>query len=178
MRLSTLTLATVLAAALFPAAANAAPQTYLVMGPPHVNVRTGPGTEYAVVGQAEKGDIFHVTGQTDDWWEIRLFSGDARFVSKAVRAYPLEPIQFEEGHNMTLPVSAVRCRSIYQSVLMNVDRAQREADELLPRDVDPTYHNALRRVLEDRILLEMFHIYGVQPALFEPLMNMDWRTGG
>jgi len=27
------------------------------MGTPHVNIRTGPGTEYVVVGKAEKGDI-------------------------------------------------------------------------------------------------------------------------
>lgn len=178
MRVSPLLFAALAVAAIYPPAASAAPQTYLVMGTPHVNLRTGPGTEYVVVGQAQKGDIFHVTGQTDGWWEVRMFSGDARYVSKEVRVYPLEPSQLVEAHNMALPASAVRCRSIFQSVLMNVDRAQREADELLPRDVDATYHNALRRVLEDRILLETFHIYGVQPALFEPLMSMDWRSGG
>jgi hypothetical protein len=61
---------------------------------------------------------------------------------------------------------------------MGVDRAQREADELVPRTVDGPSHDRLRRVLEDRILLEMFHIYGVQPALFEPLMARDWHSGG
>jgi hypothetical protein len=171
-------LAALVAAALSPSAAQAAPQTYVVMGTPHVNVRTGPGTDYVVVGRAQKGDLFHVTGQTDGWWEIRMFSGEPRFVSKEVRVYPLEPTQLVEGHAMELPASAVRCRSIYQSVLMGVDRAQREADELVPRAVDGPSHDRLRRVLEDRILLEMFHNYGVQPALFEPLMARDWRTGG
>ena len=178
MRVSPLMVSALIAAALSPSTARAAPQTYVVMGTPHVNVRTGPGTEYAVVAQAEKGDIFHVTGQTDGWWEVRMFSGEARFVSKEVRVYPLEPSQLVEEHNMALPVSAVRCRSVYQSVLMAVDRAQREAEELVPRAVDGASHDRVRRVLEDRILLETFHNYGVQPALFEPLMATDWRRRG
>jgi hypothetical protein len=174
MRVSHLLLAALAATALSPPAAKAAPQTYVVMGTPHVNLRTGPGTEHVVVARAEKGDIFHVTGQTGGWWEIRMFSGDARYVSKAVRVYPLEPSQLVEGHGMTLPESAARCNSMRQSVLMGLDRAQREADELLPRTVDAQRHDSFRRVLEDKILLETFHNYGLQPALYEPLMAMDW----
>jgi hypothetical protein len=78
---------------------------------------------------------------------------------------------------MTLPESEARCRSMRQSVIMGFDRAQLEAEELLPRSVDALRHDNLRRVLEDRILLEMFHIYGLQPALYEPLMDMQWRGG-
>lgn len=166
-----------IAAGLLFLVAPAQAQTYVVMGTPHVNLRTGPGTEHAVVAKAQKGDIFHVTGQTDGWWEIRMFSGAARFVSKAVRVYPLEPSQLVVGHAMALPESPERCRAMRQSVLMALERAQREAEELLPRVVDVPAHERLRRVLEDRILLETFHIYGLQPALFEPLMAMEWHGG-
>lgn len=152
----------------------AAEQDYLVMGTPHVNVRTGPGTGYAVVGKAEKGDLFQITGETEGWWEVRMFSGDARFISKEVRVYPLTASQIVPGHAMILPESPALCRSMHRSVLMGLDRAQREAEELLPRDVEPGYHDDLRRVLEDRILLEMFHILGVQPALYGELMAMEW----
>ena len=177
MRASPLLAVVFVLTALSPAGARAAPQTFVVMGTPYVNLRTGPGTDHVVVGKAEKGDLFHVTGQTDGWWEIRMFSGDARYVSKAVRVYPLEPSQLVEGHGMTLPESEERCRSMRQSVLMGLDRAQREAQELLPAEVDSWRHDNLRRVLEDRILLEMFHIYGLQPALYEPLMALEWRGG-
>jgi len=177
MRVLHLLSAAVAAAALSPPAAQASPQTYVVMGTPYVNLRTGPGTEYVVVGRAEKGDIFHVSGETDGWWEIRMFSGDARYVSKAVRVYPLEPSQLVPAHGMVLPESEARCRSMRQSVIIGLDRAQREAEELLPREVDGPHHDNLRRVLEDRILLEMLHIYGVQPAMYEPLMAMEWRGG-
>ena len=176
MRVSHLLIAALAATALSPRAAYAVPQTYVVMGTPHVNLRTGPGTDHAVVGRAEKGDVFRVTGETDGWWEIWMFSGDARFVSKAVRVYPLEPLQIVPGHGMELPESPERRRSMRQSVLMGLERAQREAEELLPRMVDVPAHENLRRVLEDRILLETFHIYGLQPVLYESLMA-TWQDG-
>jgi hypothetical protein len=179
MRASHLVSASSLLAALFAFALPAAamPQDYVVMGTPHVNLRTGPGTEYFVVGKAEKGDIFALAGQTDGWWEIRMFSGDIRYVSKDVRVYPLNKDQIVPGHNMTLPESAVRRRFIHQSVLMGVDRAAAEADELLPRDVDPARHENLRRISEDRILLETFHIYGLQPAMFDALLAREGQIG-
>ena len=177
MRVSHLLPASALAAALLTLPAVASAQKYVVMGTPHVNLRTGPGTEYVVVGKAQKGDIFRVSGQTDGWWEIEMFSGDARYVSKDVRVYPLEDDQLVDGHNMRLPESAVRCNSMRQSVLMGVDRATTEANELLPLNVDPARHEKLRRVLEDQILLDMFHNYGLQPAMFDSLMERQWRGG-
>ena len=145
-------------------------QEYVVMGTPHVNVRTGPGTGFVVVGMAEKGDLFEVAGETDGWWEIRMFSGDTRFVSKSVRVYPLTSAEIVPGHGLRIPDAEERCRSIRRSVQMGLERARREAEELLPPEVDGPRHDVLRRVLEDRILLEMFHIYGLQPPVFDQLM--------
>lgn len=162
------------AAGLLAVAGGVGAQEYVVMGTPHVNLRTGPGTDFVVVGKAQKGDVFPVTGETDGWWEIRLFSGEPRYVSKAVRVYPLAAGDVVPEHGLVLPESQTLCNSVFRSVLMGLDRAEREAEELLPRGVDAARHDALRRVLEDRILLEMFHIYGLQAPVFGALMAMEW----
>lgn len=145
-------------------------QEYVVMGTPHINLRTGPGTEFAIIGMAEKGDLFWVAGETDGWWEIRMFSGDTRWVSKAARVYPLTSAEIVPGHRLRLPESEEECRSMRRSIQMGFERAQREAEELLPAQVDGPRHDVLRHVFEDRILLEMFHIFGMQPAVFDQLM--------
>ncbi len=35
-----------------------------------VNLRQGPGTQYAVVGSAQAGDSLMVTGEATDWYRI------------------------------------------------------------------------------------------------------------
>ena len=35
-----------------------------------VNLRSGPGTEYSILGQAREGDSLQVTGGLDDWYRI------------------------------------------------------------------------------------------------------------
>lgn len=37
-----------------------------------VNLRQGPGTQYAVVGRAYAGDSLLVTGETLDWYRVYL----------------------------------------------------------------------------------------------------------
>ncbi|MCD4846613.1 MAG: SH3 domain-containing protein [Candidatus Aegiribacteria sp.] len=35
-----------------------------------VNLRAGPGTEYATLGQVESGDTLQITGGLDDWFRV------------------------------------------------------------------------------------------------------------
>lgn len=42
-----------------------------------VNVRSGPGTGYAVVGTANKGDTMSVAGVSGGWFKVRYQNGDA-----------------------------------------------------------------------------------------------------
>ena len=44
-------------------------QTVVVTGRT-VNLRQGPGTQYAVVGSASAGDSLMVTGEAPDWYRI------------------------------------------------------------------------------------------------------------
>lgn len=44
-------------------------QTVVVTGRT-VNLRQGPGTQYAIVGSARAGDSLMVTGETPDWYKV------------------------------------------------------------------------------------------------------------
>jgi len=37
-----------------------------------VNLRSGPGTEYGILGQVHEGDSLQVTGGLDDWYRIYI----------------------------------------------------------------------------------------------------------
>ena len=172
----TLSVVLLMGAAL-PGGAYAAPQQYVVMGTPLVNLRTGPSTHAMVIGRAEKGDIFKVVGEVDEWYRIRMFSGETRYVTKSDFVYPLEEDQLVEGHGMTLPTSTARCRSIFWDTEEGLDRAAREALELIPATLNRERYTVLKKILEDQILLEMFHIHGIQPALYPELVAEARREG-
>ncbi len=169
--------AALLMAALPPAPLLATPQDYVVLGTPLVNIRTGPSPDAMVVGRAQKGDIFKVVGQTEEWYRVVLFSNEPRFILKADYVHPLSTDQLLEAHGMALPASTARCRSIFWDTESGLDRAAREASEIIPRTLNLERHTVLRRVLEDRILLEMFAVHRVQPALYRELVATARREG-
>jgi hypothetical protein len=155
--------------------ARAAPHRYVVMNTPLVNLRTGPSTDAMVVGRAQRGDIFEVVGETEGWYRILMFSVDPRYVTKSEFVAPLSEGDLKDGHGMILPASTARCRSIFWDSEDGMDRAAREATEVIPVTLNRDRHTKLKRILEDRILLEMFHIHGVQPALYGDLVKQARR---
>jgi hypothetical protein len=146
-------------------------QDFVVMGSPLVNLRTGPSTGSIVVGRAEKGDIFEVVGEEDGWYKIKMFSSAPRYVIKADFIYPLARTDLVEAHGMLLPTSTARVRSIFWDTEEGLDRAAREATEVIPVTLNRDRHLYLKQILEDRVLLEMFHIHGIQPALYRELVG-------
>jgi uncharacterized protein YgiM (DUF1202 family) len=108
-------------------------EEYIVMGTPLVNIRTGPGPDYSIIGRAEKGDIYKVVSTDGGWYKIEMFSGDHRYVVSESYVYDLTPAQIVSGHRLELPESDELSRSIYRSIAMAKDRAMKEADH--PRDV-------------------------------------------
>ncbi len=143
---------------------------YVVACTQQLNIRTGPSTESLVVGRAEKGDLFLHAGGTPDWFEIVLISGDTRYVSRRYAAR-LAPSQILPGHDLALPATHARRRELMASVDHALERAQREAQQLLPESLDAQRHQTLRRILEDHHALRVFHLYGVHTALFPELVG-------
>ncbi len=150
---------------------EACSQEYVVMGTPMVNIRTGPSTEHVVVGRAEKGDIFRVAATDGDWIEIEMFTKDRRYVFSASYVYPLTSADLVPGHRMALSDSARVLRRAYQDIMAAKTRAQREASEIIPETANAERHAYLRRIIEDRVILETMHIHGIQPALYVDLME-------
>jgi len=144
---------------------------YVVVGSHVVNLRTGPSTDRVLIGRADKGDLYAYVGETGDWFEIEMFSGDRRYIHKSF-AYPLTESQIVPGHNLQLPADSV-ARALRATIRWAIDRAEVEATEVLPASLDAERHATLRRILEDRILLEAFHRHGVQPVVYRMLSGVE-----
>jgi len=155
------------------AAAQETVPDYVVVSGFNVNIRTGPGMDRVVIGLAQKGDLFVCSGQTDDWFEIRLFSDDHRYISRS-HVYPLTRSQIVPGHELRLPANDSVAGSLYASIQWATDRARVDATELLPVSLDSARHAALRRVIFDRLVLSLFQSHGghgIQPAIYRALLD-------
>lgn len=72
--------------------------TLVITNPNNVNVRSGGGTSYGIVGLAAPGDIYQVISRTSNgWYEIVLDNGTTGFVSGNL-------VQFTPGAGGTVPV--------------------------------------------------------------------------
>ena len=50
----------------------------------NVNLRAGAGTSFTAIGQAEKGTMYAVIGQTGNWYKIN-YQNKTAFVARAIR---------------------------------------------------------------------------------------------
>ena len=138
---------------------------FVVLSHFDVNVRTGPGLDRVIVGRAQKGTLFPLVAETGDWYEVVLFSGAPRYVSKAL-AYHLSPDEIIPGHRLELPASEDSTLSLISAIRVETGRAEREAEQLLPLSLDAERHEALRQLFVDRNLLLLFEDRSIQPAAY------------
>jgi hypothetical protein len=142
---------------------------YVVMLSRNINLRTGPSTDRFIVGRAWKGDIFELVGEMGNWYEILMFSGDYRYVSKSWSA-KLTESDILPGHRMSLPETCETLHPLHGDILHAKARAAREADEIIPASVDGERNALFRKILEDRHVLEVMGMYSIQPALYNDMM--------
>ena len=143
---------------------------YVVMISRNINLRTGPSTDRFIIGRAWKGDIFELVDEIGNWYEILMFSGYYRYVSKSWAA-KLTEAEILPGHAMTMPASGDTLNSLYRDIVHARERAGREADEIIPPLDDEARNRVLRNILEDRHILEVMQMYSVQPALYCEIVN-------
>jgi hypothetical protein len=150
---------------------------YVMMRGDKINIRTGPGLDRAIVAQAAKGDMLEMVGETEDWYEVVLFTGDHRYIHKFWALEIGDPDSLPEI-NLRLPRSAGTRRSLYLDIYFAEVRARDQADEIIPRSADRERNRHFRRILEDGAVLAVMDIYDVQPILYWELMEeaiaCDW----
>ena len=69
---------------------------YIVCTGNNVNLRTGAGTSYAVLGQAEKGTMYAIIGQTGNWYKTYYKNKTAYFYAEYASIVTLEKSENEE----------------------------------------------------------------------------------
>lgn len=62
--------------------ATPTPVPYIVVKNPRVNVRTGPGTDFEIIGQAERGQRLEIIGRNYDssWWQVCCIEGQQGWI--------------------------------------------------------------------------------------------------
>jgi len=138
---------------------------FVVLSHSAVNLRTGPGLDHSVIGRADKGMLFPLVGKAGEWYEIQMFSGVPRYVSRSL-CYHLTPDQIIPGHQLKLPSTQDSVAAFAAAIAVERDRAARQADTLLPPVRDAEGHETQRLRLVDQYLLDLFTEQGVQPAVF------------
>lgn len=149
---------------------------YVVMIAKNVNIRTGPGMDNYIIGRAEKGDLYKYAGESGDWYKVEMFSGEYRYIGKSVGARLTEQ-QLLPGHNMAVPESESRRRSVYIDIQYAKERAKSEAEEIIPEGINLNRHENFRAVREDGNILYIMHAYGVQPALYDKIIKEGEQKG-
>ena len=157
--------------------ASALSAEYVVIIAKNVNIRTGPGMANFIIGRAEKGDLYKYAGESGDWHKLKMFSGEIRYIGKSVGARLTES-RLLPGHGMAAPSSEERRRLVYRDIQSAKERARREADQIIPARIDIERYNNFHSIREDGNILDIMHIYGIQPALYDDIMEegekKDW----
>ncbi len=147
------------------AAQDPASGDFVVLSHSDVNLRAGPGLDHLIIARSDKGMLFPLVGETGEWYEIQMFSGVPRYVSRSL-CYHLAPDQIIQGHRLELSSNHDSVGALTAAIAVETDRAAREAEIVLPLSLDAERHETLRQLLVDRYLLELFTEQGVQPAVY------------
>ena len=78
----------------------------LVAGENGVNVRTGPGTNYARIGSLDPGAEARITGRYGDWWQIEYGDGNGWVYGEIVTATNTEGVPEVQPPAAPTPVPA------------------------------------------------------------------------
>jgi len=132
---------------------------YLRVTGSSVNVRQGPDVGSAVVGTAEAGEIFHSLGKTEEWYVIKMFSGEDRYIHASLA----EPAESSPAP----PDSEATRRMAFEGFLRAEDRSFVEAEARIPSSDDPA-NIELQRILDDRYKLQVCRGFSnIHPFHFE-----------
>jgi len=142
---------------------------YLRVTGSSVNVRQGPDVGSTVVGTAGLGDVFHRLGRTEEWYVIKMFSGEKRYIHASL-AEPTES-------SPALPGSETTRRMAFEGFLRAEDRSFVEAEGRIPSS-DELGNAELQRILDDRYRLHVCQGFpNIHPFHFEKIQLEGVQKG-
>ncbi len=135
--------------------------SYLTVSRHNVNIRSAPTKKARVVASAQKGDRFKFIRQVGDWYEIRMFSGDYRYIYRKLGQITI--------NNTGANLGEETIKKVYEEMVRAEARAQKEAAAKFPQDTDRSSRH--KRFALDRYTLEVFHKYDITPASYEQIIG-------
>ena len=142
-----------------------------------VNIRTAPSLASVVVGKAEEDEIFEVCGKMVEWFKIVLFSGEERYVSRALAVLvdysPVFPELMADRQRIFRALKGIERRADAQAGLRYpmTNGYGRPIPGNIPRKI---HHEKL---LNDRYKLDVMREFDLQPPIYRGLMEEAAREG-
>lgn len=144
---------------------------YVTITADRVNIRVGPDDRSAVVARAWRGDVFELHGKEGNWYRIRMFSANWRYVNRSLA----EIIPYV----VSLPEAASVRRKIFDALGRAEARAETKADRKYPvidRHGRPVSRNVKQNIdymwlLSDRFKLDVMHRFRVQPTVHDRIIR-------
>lgn len=142
-----------------------------------VNIRSGPRTSFPIVAKGWEGDVFELQGRRGEWYKIRMFSVNWRYVHRSLAQVT--------SYSVSLPNRLSTRRKIFRGLVDAEDRAEDKADEMYPlenksgRSIPGNMKKNidLMWLLSDRYKLEVMHRFRVQPPIHEAIIGEGIKKG-
>ena len=115
------------------------------------NIRVTPNPDSKIVGEAFKGDIFKYINEENDWIEIEMFSGDARYIHRSLVTVFV--------HGLSAPFSNDICPQLMERLKQVKEKSLIESDD------------KSQNILLDSYIIEIFHEFNLQPVIYLIALN-------
>jgi hypothetical protein len=141
-------------------------QKYVQVMKTGTDIRFSPSSSSNIITQAKIGNIFELSAEKGDWYEIVMTSGEYRYIKKSDC--------HKVNYIIELPKSEQICRAVFKALLDAEDKATAEADKRYPVIIGSTekdIHKNLdfQSILDDKYKLEVFNRFNLQPPLYGKL---------
>lgn len=146
-----------------------AAERYVEVTKDNVNIRSAATTRSQTLGRANKGAVFHLTGENSPWYQIELFSGEARFVHKSLA----KPVSYKPQ----APEDPGVRQQIFQALNSVTERAEKEANDRFPPGKDLKKNLDYILLLNDRYKLELFQQNQLQAPIYRRIMIEGGQKG-
>ena len=133
------------------------------------NIRISPTTSSSLVTTVERGAIFEVIGEEREWYAIRLFSGDSRYIHKSLAG--------EISYTPEIPEDESLRRQIFHAFEEADERIRTEAGVRYPAERDLESHVRHVRLLEDRYRMEVVTRFGIQSSAYRGIVIEGTQKG-